>query len=87
MLSKIDKIKMLDQILDENDGCYADSFKTDILFRIGDLEIGNANLNFLDNLKTKIEIENWVNKITSRIVMREDDDTVENIIDDYLENG
>lgn len=85
MLSKKDKIKTLDKILDENDGCYADSFKTDLLFRIGDLEI--ENLNFLDHLKTKNEIEEWVNKITSRIVMREDDDTVENIIDDYLENG
>jgi hypothetical protein len=87
MLSKKDKIKMLDKILDVNDGCYADSFKTDLLFRLGDLEIENENLNFLNHLKTKSEIENWVNKITSRIVMREDDETVENIIDDYLENG
>lgn len=87
MLSKKDKIKILEKILDENDGCYADSFKTDLLFRIGDLEIENENLDFLNQLKTKNEIENWVNKITSRIVMREDDDTVENIIDDYLENG
>ena len=87
MPSKKDKLKMLDEILDENDGCYADSFKTDLLFRLGDLEIENENLNFLNHLKTKNEIENWVNKITSRIVMREDDDTAENIIEDYSENG
>ena len=87
MPSKKDKIKLLDKILDKNDGCYADSFKTDLLFRLGELENKNPLLNFLENFKTKSEIENWVNKITSRIVMREDDDTVENIFDDYLENG
>ncbi len=87
MLGKIDKIKILDKILDEDDGCYADSFKTGLLFRLGNLESDNDNLNFLDNLNTKNDIENWVNKITSRIVMREDEDMVENIIDDYLENG
>jgi hypothetical protein len=87
MVNKKDKIKMLDKILDENDGCYADSFKTDLLFKLGDLNTKNKTLNFLDKLNSKNEIEEWVNKITSRIVMREDDDRVENIIEDYLENG
>ena len=87
MLSKKDKIKILEKILDENDGFYADSFKTDLLFKLGDLNTKNKTLNFLDKLNSKNEIEDWANKITSRIVMGEDDDTVENIIKDYLENG
>jgi len=42
---------------------------------------------FLKEIKTLIEIENWVSKLTSRIVLREDEMEVNEIINDYLELG
>lgn len=70
MLSFLDKTTILDNYLSQNDDNYADSFKTDISIFLGEFEIQNSNLNFLKNLSSKEEIENWVNKLTSKIVLK-----------------
>lgn len=74
MLSIVDKISFLENYLLQIDNNYADSFKTDIALFLGSFDTHNPNLNFLNNLSSNIEIENWVNKLTSKIVLKFDED-------------
>ena len=74
MLSIVDKMTILESYLSQNDDNYTDTFKTDISIFLGEFEIQNSNLNFLKNLSSKEEIENWVNKLTSRIVLKFNED-------------
>ena len=74
MLSLGDKITILENYLSQNEDNYADSFKADISMFLGDFETKNSNLTFLKNLSSKEEIENWVNKLTSRIVLKFNED-------------
>lgn len=73
MLSYEDKVKILKTYLSDIKDCYADSFKTDILFyfdRLDTIKEDNIKLNFLENLKSKEDIHNWVDNLTSKIVMK-----------------
>lgn len=87
MLTIKDKIEYLKKQLNTVSNNYSDSFKTDILFFIGDFNKQNEFLSFLNQLSTKVEIIKWINKLTSRIVMKEDDYEVNEIIFDYIEFG
>ena len=58
---------------------YADSFHSDILFAIE-----GQRLSVLTQLSTKEEIDVWLEKLKSRIVMHEDDQDVREIIDEYI---
>ena len=79
MLSFKDKIKIFENFLTQEEISYADSFNAWIL-----LYSSNSDFLFLKNLKTKQEIKNWIDKLKSRIVLREEDDLIENIMDDYI---
>lgn len=70
MLSLVNKITILEKCLSHNDDNYADSFKSDISIFLGDFDNKNSNLTFLKNLSSGEEIEDWVNKLTSRIVLK-----------------
>jgi len=73
MLSYDDKIKFLKLYLSDIKDNYADSFKTDILLYFDDFENLQENgikLNFLKNLNSEEEIYNWINNLTSKIVMK-----------------
>ncbi len=74
MLSFTDKISFLENYLLQVDENYADSFKTDIAFFLGEFETQNSNLNFLENLSSKEEISSWVNNLTSKIVLKFNED-------------
>ncbi len=74
MLSFEEKISILENYLLQKSDSYADSFKTDIAFFLGEFETQNSNLNFLNNLSSIEEIENWVNKLTSKIVLKFNED-------------
>ena len=89
MLSLTEKISYLENCLNETQDNYADSFKTDISTYLGDFDFQNSNLNFLNNLSSKEEIENWINKLTSRIVLKynEESDQLNDFIFDYIELG
>ena len=87
MLSFKEKIVHLGNILNKSEENYADSFRTDILIFFDEFNVQNKLFNFLKEIKTFIEIENWINKLTSRIVMKEDEMEVNEIINDYLELG
>lgn len=87
MLTYKQKIYYLEKYLDVPEDSYADSFKTDILLFFGDFDTTNPMFQFLNILNSKKEIEAWVNKLTSRIVIKLDeeiDNTGELIADYYL---
>lgn len=85
-----EKNKYLEQLLNQPEDNYADSFKTDIImFFNDDFSQENSQLLFLENLNSKQEIENWIDKLTSSFVMKFDSEfeNENDFIYDYLENG
>ncbi len=79
MLSFKKKIEIFTSIVSENQISYADSFNANI-------EIAGINHDyiFLKQLNSKQEIISWVKKIKSRLVMKEDEAILEDILDDYI---
>ncbi len=89
MLNLKDKIIFFQSYLKFEDN-YADTFKADItMFFEDNFSEENSQLLFLDNLNSEQEIENWVDKLTSRFVMKFDSEfeTENDFIYNYLENG
>lgn len=89
-MSLSEKIEYFYQLLNKPNESYADNFKTDIIiFFDDDFSENNEQLLFLKNLKTKLEIQNWIDKLTSRFVMKFDPEfeAEDDFIYDYLENG
>ncbi|MFE3847182.1 hypothetical protein ACFX5D_04265 [Flavobacterium sp. LB3P45] len=85
-----EKIKYLEQFLNQPEENYADSFKADIImFFDDDFSKENSQLLFLGYLNSKRDIENWIDKLTSRFVMKfnSEFETENDFIYDYLENG
>jgi hypothetical protein len=86
----VQKIKNLESYLNLPEQSYADSFKQDIIIYFEeDFTENNEELEFLNNLNTKEEIVNFVDKLTSRFVMKFDSEieTENDFIYDYLING
>ena len=90
MLGFDEKIDYLKEVLGvvDNDN-YADSFKVDISLFIGDFDTLNPKMIFLNKLSSRIEIDGWIDKLTSRIVMKfdEDNECIDDFIFDYMEFG
>ncbi|MGI6319645.1 MAG: hypothetical protein ACOXZK_01455 [Bacteroidales bacterium] len=73
MLTFEQKIMFLKDYLVDIKGNYADSFKTDILFyfdEFEDIENNKNNFDFLIQLNSKEEIHNFVDYLTSKIVLK-----------------
>jgi hypothetical protein len=87
MLTFQEKILFLEDLLNASEENYADSFKFEICCFIDEFDAKNKRLLFLQHLHTNSEIENWINKLTSRIVMKMDSIGVDEIIHDYFELG
>lgn len=84
------KIEILKRQLNQSESNYADSFKADIIMYFDeDFSEENEELSFLNKLNSKEEIENFINKLTSRFVMKFDADgeSENDFIHDYLING
>ncbi|TDE45521.1 hypothetical protein E0I26_06105 [Flavobacterium rhamnosiphilum] len=89
-MTLLEKIEYLEQLLNQTEENFADTFKADIIMYFDDdFSEENSQLLFLDNLNSKKEIENWIEKLTSRFVMKLDSEfeTENDFIYDYLENG
>ena len=89
-MTLLEKIECLEQLINKTGWNYADTFKADItMFFDDNFSEENSQLQFLDNLNSKQEIENWVDKLTSRFVMKFDSEfeTENDFIYNYLENG
>ena len=77
MLSLDQKIEILKAYLFHIDDNYANSFKTDILFYFNEFENTEDNkglFDFLNELNSKDEIHNSIDRLTSKIVMKFNED-------------
>ena len=74
MLRLEDKIKVLKAYLSDIKDHYADSFKTDIAFYFNEFEdIQKIDFEFLDELNSQEDIHQWVDNLTSKIVLKFDE--------------
>ncbi len=89
MLSFEEKIIYLENSLSKRAGNYYDICKEDIVGFFDEFNVKNERLNFLNNFATFIEIDNWVEKISSRIVLKFDEESeqINDFIYDFIENG
>ena len=89
MPTLIKKIAHLEKILNQPEENYADSFKADIIKYFDSFEIENKDLSFLSSINTFEEIENWITKLTSRIVLKFDEksESINDFIADYIRLG
>lgn len=84
------KIEILKRQLNQIENDYVDSFKAHIIMYFDeDFSEENEELSFLNKLNSKLEIENFINKLISRFVMKFDADgeSENDFIHDYLING
>lgn len=89
MLSLDNKIHYLESYLTQPNKNYADSFKEDIVMFMDDFIEENQLLFFLNKLNSLEEIENWVDKLCSRIVLKFDSEgeDINDFIYDYIQFG
>jgi len=70
-----EKIRVLESCLNEGPKNYRDSFKSDLyLFFNEDFSDENPFLEFLNNYENSSEIEEWVDLVTSQIVLKFDEE-------------
>ena len=84
-----EKIIYLQKFLNQPEENYADSFKADIMDYFDSFEIENKDLGFLNSMDTFEEIENWITRLTSRIVLKfdEESESINDFIADYIALG
>lgn len=89
MLTFEEKILYFENSLNETEGNYYDTFKKDILIFIDDFSIKNEQLKFLNNLASANEIDNWLGRLLSRIVLKFDEESeqINDFIFDFIENA
>lgn len=89
MLSLEEKITYFQSVLHNSEENYAESFKSDIVVFIDEFNVKNKRLQFLKNLRSCEEIDNWIVKLTSRIVLKFDPESeqINDFIYDFIENG
>lgn len=89
MLTLNEKIQYLENYLSHPNENYADSFKEDIIMFVDDFTDQNNLLSFLNNIDYFEEIENWVDKLCSRIVLKFDSEgeEINDFIYDYIQFG
>ncbi|MFN5416620.1 MAG: hypothetical protein ACK5B9_06145 [Flavobacteriia bacterium] len=89
MLTFQEKISYLENRLHLPDGNYYDNFKDDLLIFFEDFNINNKRLNFLHHYDSISEIDNWIEKLSSRLVLKfdEEQEQLTDFIQDFIELG
>ena len=89
MLTFEEKIIYLENSLNKTEENYYDNFKEDIFIFFDVFNTKNERLNFLNNFVSFTEIDNWVEKLSSRIVLKFDEEfeQINDFIFDFIENG
>ena len=89
MLTSKEKIIYLENSLSKTEGNYYDNCKEDIIIFFDEFNVKNKRLKFLNNFVSFIEIDNWVEKISSRIALKFDEESeqINDFIYDFIENG
>ena len=89
-MTHLEKIKILEKYLSQTPENYKDTFKTDLyLFFNEDFTKGNRLLDFLDSFESKIEIQEWVDLVTSQIVLKFDEEfeQIGDFIGEFVESN
>ena len=81
MLIKEQKISFLEEYLSLKNNNYGDIIKDELNFYFFE---NQHNLNFLNSLNTRDEIENKIDSLVSKIIMHEHEDGINEIIEYYL---
>lgn len=89
MLSLNEKIQHLENYLSQPNENYADSFKEDIVMFIDNFTDQNKLLIFVNKFNSIEEIENWVDILCSRIILKFDSEgeEINDFIYDYIQFG
>ncbi len=89
MLTLNDKIQYLEKYLSMPTKNYADTFKEDIIMFLDDFTNKNKLLLFLNKLDSFVHVENWVDNLCSRIVLKFDYEAehINDFIYDYVQFG
>jgi len=89
MLTLSEKKSHLKFCLNQPEENYADSFKADIIDYFDSFKIENKELIFLSSIDTFEAIENWITKLTSRIILKfdEESESINDFIADYVALG
>jgi len=89
MLSFTQKINYLESCLTKPIENYADSFKEDIVMFIDDFNDQNKLLFFLNKFNSTKEIDEWLQNLCSRIILRFDSESeqINDFIYDYIQNN
>lgn len=77
MLSYADKIKFFKSYLEKENGNYSDTMKNEMYNYFFE---NDSELKFLNDFKTKIDIENKIEQVVSRMILHEHEEGLENII-------
>lgn len=86
-MTRTKKVKILENYLTQTPDNYRDTFKTDIyLFFNEDFTNNNPMLEFLDTFHKESEIRNWVDLVTSQIVLKFDEEveSIGDFIGDFI---
>ena len=86
-MTLVQKTTLLKQLLELPQENYADSFKTDVSICLENYASEELEKLFLSKISNETELRNWIDKLTSRIVMHEEDDNASEIIHDYISGG
>lgn len=73
-MNKQEKVTCLKEYLEMQVETFADSFKGEIAIYLGGFDVANPNLTFLNSLSTEQEIHDLIDRLTSRIVMKYDEE-------------
>ncbi len=89
MLQLEEKIAFLEEILSVSSDKYSDSFNAEIGFYFNDFENIEENKDlflFLEKFETTAEIQNWLDGLKSKIVMKfnEDEESLSDFIHYYI---
>ena len=86
MLTLKEKISFLEKTLLDIKDNYAESFKNDIYIFFDTFDTENPLFHFLDIMKTKEDIVQWVQVLTSKIVIKyaPESETLSDFINEYI---
>ncbi len=89
MLTFEEKIIYLENSLNKTEGNYYDNIKEDIVIFFDEFNNKNERLKFLNNFVSLTEIDKWVEKMASRIILKFDEESeqINDFIYDFIENG
>ena len=84
-----EKITCFENSLNKLEGNYYDDFRGDIILFFEEFNVKNERLQFLNSLDSFTEIDKWIEKLASRIILKLDEESeqINDFIYDFIENG